>query len=77
MRMYEILSYPRTFNHDVFPVVAHVIIPAQNLANFERLIDDQTQTRIVGHDVADDGLVVVYVACTSDAVKARVERQWQ
>ena len=41
----EIISYPRKWDRAAYPIVAHIEIDAVKFSPFERLIDDQTQTR--------------------------------
>jgi hypothetical protein len=69
MRYSDIIDYPRPWNRQKYPVVAHASIAAGQLRDFERLIEDQTQTAVLGHDVTDEDQVLVYVACTTDDVK--------
>jgi len=76
MRYNEIVSYPRHWNSDKYPVVAHILIEAEHLSPFERLAEDQTQIAVLGHDLADGGQVVVHVACASEAVQRRLESRW-
>lgn len=71
-----ITSYPRPWNRETHPFVAHIEIPAKDFREVERLIDDQTQTKILGHDLSDDDYIVLHVACTSQTVKDRVESRW-
>jgi hypothetical protein len=72
----EITSYPRAWNKTLYPEVAHIEIPAEKFRRIERLIDDQTQTRVLGHDLLDANWIVLHVGCTSVDVKARLERRW-
>ena len=72
----EIVSYPRPWNKERFPSVANVFIPAEQFRAFEQLIEDQTQTAMLGHDIAEDDLVLIYVGCTSDEVKDKLEARW-
>ncbi len=43
MRYNEIVSYPRYWNSDKYPVVAHITMEAEHFSPFERLAEDQTQ----------------------------------
>jgi hypothetical protein len=76
MKYSDIVSYPRTWNKATHPAVAHIEIPAEDFREVERLIGDQTQTKILGHDLGDDDHVIIHVACTTDAVKRRLESRW-
>lgn len=76
MRYSEIADYPRHWNQKTYPVIAHIEIDKTRLRQFENLIDDQTQTRVLGHDLVDEDQVVVHVACTSDDVRRHLESAW-
>jgi hypothetical protein len=76
MRYSDIADYPRRWDRDRYPSVAHVYIATGQFGDFERLIEDQTQTTMLGHHIADDGKVLVYVACSSDDVKDSIESHW-
>ena len=76
MRYSEIIDYPRPWNRAKFPCVAHVIVQAEQFSNVERLIEDQTQTTVLGHDLEEHDQVIIYVGCVSDEVKAKVESRW-
>ena len=76
MRYSDFVDYPRHWDRDRYPYVAHVFIPTTQFRAFEDLIEDQTQTKILGHDAADEDQVLVYVACTSDDVKDMIESRW-
>lgn len=76
MRYSDIIDYPRTRNRKAYPVVAHIEIEGTRLRQFESLIEDQTQTRMLGHDLIDEGWVVVHVGCTSDEVRLHLESAW-
>lgn len=72
----EITRYPRRRDVNQFPVVAHIEIDAEDWTEFQRLAEDQTQIKVVGHDLADDDRVVAHVACTSDKTRERLEARW-
>ncbi len=72
----EIVNYPRYLDRNTYPVVAHVEIDAERLCQFESLIEDQTQTRVLGHDLVGNDRVVVHVGCTSDDVRRCLENAW-
>ena len=72
----DIETYPRGWDKDRFPVIAHIEIDAARWAEFDRLASDQTQVQVLAHDLADDDRVVAHVGCTSDAVKRRLENRW-
>jgi hypothetical protein len=75
MRYSEIVDYPRSWNREKYPSIAHVFIATGQFCDFEQLIADQTQTVIIGHDITANE-VLVYVACTSEDVKDAVESHW-
>ena len=76
MRYSEIVDYPRSWNRDTHPVVAHIEIEAERFGEFERLAADQTQVRVLGHDEGSHGQIMVHVACASDEAKRRIESRW-
>lgn len=76
MKLSEITSYPRPWKRATFPFVAHVEIDAARWGDFQSLIEDQTQLRILGHDLADDDQLVVHIACTTEHAKNLVESRW-
>jgi hypothetical protein len=77
MRYTEVLDYPRGHDSTRFPFVAHVVTDARQFGKFERLAEDQTYLKILGHDMADgDGQIVIYVGCATEDVKRRVEAEW-
>jgi hypothetical protein len=71
-----IVDYPRHWDSAKLPYIAHVEIQTSQLRDIESLIGDQTQTRMLGHDLADDGLIVVHIACTTEDVQQQVEDRW-
>ena len=73
----EIRDYPRHWDEDRFPVVAHIEIDAARWDEFERLASDQTQVRVLGHDLGNDDRIVAHVGCTSEEAKRRLERLTQ
>lgn len=42
----------------------------------QRLVVNVPATAVLGHDLADHDQVVIYVACTSHEVKAKVASRW-
>jgi hypothetical protein len=54
------------------PVLAELIIDPMDWFQFERLDDDNPATRILGHHILD-GRLSVFVACSSDEVRKRLE----
>lgn len=72
----EIISYPRKWDRAAYPIVAHIEIDAEKFSRFERLIDDQTQTRMLGHDLVSADRIVVHVACANERVKQSLENRW-
>jgi hypothetical protein len=57
------------------PVLAQVNIEPADRFQFERLNADSPVTHIVGHDILD-GRMTVFVACSSDEVRQRLEDGW-
>jgi hypothetical protein len=39
-------------------------------------VADQTQVRVLGHDEAGGGQIVVHIACTTDEARRRFESRW-
>ncbi len=77
MKCFEIINdYPRFWNRETYPIVAHVSIEAKHFDQFERLAADQTQVRVLGHDLADHDQIIVHVACISADVRRRLEIRW-
>jgi hypothetical protein len=58
------------------PILAEVIIDPADWYRFQNLNEDTPATRIVGHEDALDGVMIVYVACASDEVRDRLEDGW-
>lgn len=76
MKYSEIASFPRYYDAAKFPVRALLSVDARDFADVERLIEDQTQAKVVGHDLADDDRIHIHVVCTTDAVRRRLESRW-
>lgn len=76
MKYSEIVDYPRPWNRDTHPVVAHIEIEAERFGEFKRLAADQTQVRVLGHDEGNHGQIVVHVGCASAEAKRRIESRW-
>ncbi len=76
MKYSEIVDHPRSWNRDTHPVVAHIEIETEQLGEFERLLADQTQVRVLGHDEGSHGQVVAHVAYASAEMKRRIESRW-
>ncbi len=57
------------------PFLAEVVIDPVDWFDFERLDANSPVTRIVGHDILD-GRMTVFVACSSDEVRQRLEDGW-
>ena len=72
----DIEDYPRHWDKSKFPVLAHIEIDAARWSEFERLASDQTQVRVLGHDLGDDDRIVAHVGCTSDDARRRLENRW-
>lgn len=76
MRYSEIVDYPRPWNRETHPIIAHIEIEAERFGEIERLVADQTQVRVLGHDEGSHGQIVVHVACASAEAKRRIESRW-
>ena len=76
MKFSKVIFYPRGWNPQKYPVLAHLDIEAELMSDIERLIDDMTQAKVIGHDLAAGGRVVLHVACTSSKVKRLIESRW-
>jgi hypothetical protein len=76
MRYSEIIDYPRPWNRAKFPCVAHVVVPAEQFSDVERLIEDQNHTAVLGHDLEEHNQIVIYIGCSSESVKAMVESRF-
>jgi hypothetical protein len=58
------------------PILAEIVIDPVDWVQFERLNDDNPAARILGHDTSSDGRMTVFVACSSDGVRKRLEDGW-
>jgi hypothetical protein len=58
------------------PVLATLTIDPAQWYDLQRLNADNEDTHIVGHDDSGDGMMTVYLACSSDEVKRRLEAGW-
>ena len=58
------------------PILAEIVIDQENWYHLQRLNADNEDTHIVGHDDPGDGMMTVYLACSSDEVKRRLEAGW-
>jgi len=77
MKCFEIVDdFPRPWNRETHPLVTRIEIESEHFDQFERRAADQTQVRLLGHDEADEGRIVVHVACTSNDAKRRIENRW-
>lgn len=76
MKYSDITDYPRQWDKSRFPVIVHIEIEAEKLEQLERRAADQTQVRVLGHDEAGGGLIVVHVAAATEAAKRRFESRW-
>jgi hypothetical protein len=59
-----------------FPYLAMVRIDPAGWFRFQNLTDDNPNTWIVGHDVREDGQVIVRVACSSPMTRYELEKGW-
>jgi hypothetical protein len=58
------------------PILAEISIDTGRLYDLERLNADNPDTRIVGHDNPDNDRMTVFVACSSEEVRRRLEDGW-
>jgi hypothetical protein len=58
------------------PHMVEVVIDPVNWSDLQRMADDNMAIRILGHDTPCDGRMTVYVACSSAAVRDRLEDGW-
>ena len=58
------------------PIVTQIDIDPAAWHDFERLVGDTPVTQIVGHDDPTDGMLTIYVACSSHDVADRLENGW-
>ena len=76
MRYSEIIDFPRSYDRQKFPVIALLDVEARIAQNVENVIASMTQAKVVGIDLGDDDRIHIHVACTSEAVKDRLESRW-
>jgi hypothetical protein len=58
------------------PVLAEITISTFDLHRFEQLDENHPETKIVGRDEPEDGMITVFVACASGEVADRLEDGW-
>jgi len=58
------------------PVLAQLDIEPADWFKFERMIDENPATRLLGHDEPLDGMLTTYVACASKETRQRLEDGW-
>ena len=58
------------------PILASISIDPVRLYDLERLNADNPDTQIVGHDNPNDGRMTVFVACSTENVRRRLEDGW-
>jgi hypothetical protein len=75
MRANDPASYSRSWNRDTHPIITHIMVAATDFAEIERLVQDQTSTRVLGHDVSDGHQVVMHVACATEEVRRHLEQR--
>jgi hypothetical protein len=76
MRINDPVSYSRIHNRDTHPIITHITVAGADFPEIERLIQDQTSARVLGHDLADDQRVIIHIACTTENVRRRFELRW-
>ncbi len=72
----DIIDYPRPWNREKYPVLAHLEIEAEQHIDFERKAADQTQVCVLGHDEGSNGCIVMHVGCTTELVQRRLASRW-
>jgi hypothetical protein len=58
------------------PVLAEIVIDPEDWGRLQQLDADNAATAIVGHDAPQNGKMTVFLACTSDEVRNRLEDGW-
>jgi hypothetical protein len=76
MRLSEITDYPRGWYKTRLPFVVQLEIPRGKFEAFEARAAYQTQIRLLGHDVGDDGEVIVHVGCATEEARRRIKKWW-
>lgn len=76
VRYSDIVGYPHPWPQDTHPILGHITIQSKNLDQLTERTAQQTQMRVLGHDEADDGLLVVHVAATTEVALKLYERRW-
>jgi hypothetical protein len=76
MRLSDITDYPRGWDRNRFPFVVQFEISKGRFEDFETRAADQTQIRLLGHDVGDDGEVTVHVGCATEEAGRRIKKWW-
>jgi hypothetical protein len=76
MRINDPADYPRYYNRDTHPIITHIVIAVRDFPETERLIQDQTQAKLIGHDLRDDDRIVIHVACATQDTRRRLEARF-
>jgi hypothetical protein len=58
------------------PIPAEITIDKADQHRFEQLSEDNPDVEIVGYDAGPGGRVTMFVACTSDAVRQKLDDGW-
>ena len=58
------------------PVLAEITINAEDFHRFEQLGENHPETKIVGRDDPEVGMITVFIACASDEVATALEDGW-
>lgn len=58
------------------PVLATLTIDVANWGHLQRLNADNEDTRIVGHDPPRGEKITVFIACSAENVRDRLEDAW-
>ncbi len=72
----NITHYPRPWDCEVYPMVTHIEIEAARWSEFDRVVGDQTQAQVLGHDDLGGEFVIAHVGCTFETVARHPADRW-
>jgi hypothetical protein len=58
------------------PVQTEITLPVENFYRFSCLIDNSDDVRIVAYSDAEDGMMIVYIACLNHDVAEAIQDGW-
>jgi hypothetical protein len=78
MKLHEIRrsDAARTILPSSHPILLKLAIDPVDWQRFNRLLEDDPGTRIMGHDEPSGGLMTVQIACASAAVRDALSDAW-